>query len=54
MKSRCRAVELAQCLRVLFALIEDLSSNPRAHMVAHNYNSSTRGSEDLFWPQTST
>jgi hypothetical protein len=36
-KRRERAGEMAQCLRVLTALPEFLSSNPIIHMVAHNH-----------------
>jgi hypothetical protein len=35
--TRERAGEMAQQLRALTALPEDLSSNPSNHMVAHNH-----------------
>jgi hypothetical protein len=36
-KKKARAEEMAQWLRELTALPEDVSSNPSNHMVAHNH-----------------
>jgi hypothetical protein len=40
---------MAQWLRALAALSEVLSSVPSTHVAAHNCNSSSRGSDPLFW-----
>jgi hypothetical protein len=47
MKKKCRAGGMAQQLRALAALPEDLVSIPNTHMAAHNCNSSSRGSDTL-------
>lgn len=40
---------MAQWIKVLTALLEDLSSIPGLHVVAHNCNCRPRESEALFW-----
>lgn len=40
---------MAQWLKVLAVIPEDADSIPCAHMVTHNFNSSSRESDVLFW-----
>jgi hypothetical protein len=35
--NQCQAVEMAQCIRILLVLAEDLSSIPSIHKAAHNH-----------------
>jgi hypothetical protein len=45
------ARNLAQQVRAPLALLEDPGSSLSTHMAAHNcLDSSSRGSDDLFWP----
>ena len=41
---------MAQQLRALAALPEDLTLIPITHITAHSCNSSVRGSDTLLWP----
>jgi hypothetical protein len=47
-RKRKRAREMAQQLRALAALPEDLDSIPNTHKVAHNYLLSSSGRSDAF------